>query len=101
MSAPIGDGAGAADPDGRGAGRTEAGPTGLTSREARARLATYGSNVVTTRRRRSVARMILAQLTHLLALLLWAAAALALLAGTPALAVAIVSIILLNAAFAF
>jgi calcium-translocating P-type ATPase len=41
------------------------------------------------------------QLTHLLALLLWVGAALALLAGMPALAAAIVVIIILNALFAF
>ena len=41
------------------------------------------------------------QLTHLLALLLWAAAILAVLAGMPELAVAIVVIVILNAIFAF
>ena len=41
------------------------------------------------------------QLTHPLALLLWLAAALAFVAGTPVLGVAIVAVILLNAAFAF
>ena len=41
------------------------------------------------------------QLTHLLALLLWVAAGLALLAGTIPLAVAIAVIVLLNAVFAF
>jgi P-type E1-E2 ATPase len=41
------------------------------------------------------------QLTHLLALLLWVASVLALLAGMPELAAAIVVIVLLNAAFAF
>jgi magnesium-transporting ATPase (P-type) len=46
-------------------------------------------------------RQLLRQLTHLLALLLWVAAALALLAGMPALSVAIVVVIALNAAFAF
>ena len=45
--------------------------------------------------------MLAAQLTHLLALLLWVAAGLALLAGMPELAVAIVVIILLNGLFAF
>lgn len=45
--------------------------------------------------------MMLSELTHLLALLLWVAAGLALIAGTPALAVAIVAIVLLNAVFAF
>lgn len=75
--------------------------SGLTTREAAARLAEVGSNAVPAPRRRSALRMLAAQLTHLLALLLWVAAGLALLAGTPALAVAIVAIVLLNAAFAF
>jgi magnesium-transporting ATPase (P-type) len=42
-----------------------------------------------------------AQFTHLLALLLWCAAGLALLAGMPTLAIAIVVIIILNGLFAF
>jgi magnesium-transporting ATPase (P-type) len=45
--------------------------------------------------------MMVSELTHLLAVLLWVAAGLALIAGTPALAIAIVAIVLLNAAFAF
>ena len=65
------------------------------------RLADVGPNVVPRRRRTPVWRMMLSELTHLLALLLWVAAGLALLAGTPALAVAIVAIVILNAAFAF
>jgi P-type E1-E2 ATPase len=44
---------------------------------------------------------LLGQLLHPLALLLWLAAGLSLVAGTVALAVAIVVVILLNAAFAF
>lgn len=75
--------------------------TGLTSREAAARLAEVGPNVVPHGRRVSPWRMILRELTHLLAVLLWIAAALAVLAGIPALAIAIVVIVALNAAFAF
>ena len=48
-----------------------------------------------------MARELAAQFTHPLALLLWAAAVLALVAGIPALAAAIVVVIVLNAAFAF
>ncbi|MFE7846328.1 cation-translocating P-type ATPase [Microbacterium sp. NPDC057407] len=84
-----------------GATRPDAPREGLTSAEASARLALAGPNVVAPPRRRSPVRMVLEQLTHLLALLLWAAAALALMAGTPELAVAIVVIVLLNAGFAF
>jgi len=46
-------------------------------------------------------RLLLEQLTHLLAVLLWVAAGLAVLAGMPEIAVAIVVIVLLNGLFAF
>jgi magnesium-transporting ATPase (P-type) len=74
---------------------------GLTVREATERLARDGRNVLPTASRPHPVREFVAQLTHLLALLLWVAAGLALLAGMPPLAMAIVCIILLNAAFAF
>ena len=76
-------------------------PEGLSSREAARRLVAHGPNEL--RRRRGVAwpRQLLGQITHPLALLLWVASALALAAGTPVLAAAIVAVILLNAAFAF
>jgi magnesium-transporting ATPase (P-type) len=45
--------------------------------------------------------MLARQLTHLLALLLWIGSGLALLAGMPQLAIAIVVIVILNAFFAF
>lgn len=75
--------------------------TGLSSSEADARLAEYGPNVLPRQRSEPAWRMLLRQLTHLLAILLWVAAGLALLAGTPALAVAIAVIVVLNALFAF
>lgn len=76
-------------------------PVGLSTQEAAARLATAGRNVLPASRGPSVLRQLVAQLTHLLAALLWIAAALALLAGMPPIAIAIVSIILLNGGFAF
>lgn len=75
--------------------------TGLTVREAADRLARDGRNVMPEVGRPHPVREFVAQLTHLLAVLLWVAAGLAVLAGMPPLAVAIVSIIVLNAAFAF
>jgi magnesium-transporting ATPase (P-type) len=75
--------------------------SGLTSAEAASRLAKVGANAVPRRRKVPVWRMLLSEMTHLLALLLWVAAGLALLAGTPALAVAIATIVVLNAVFAF
>lgn len=74
---------------------------GLTSSEAARRLEQYGPNEITRRKGPGLARELLRQLTHPLALLLWAAAALALVGGIPALAVAIVAVIVLNAVFAF
>jgi calcium-translocating P-type ATPase len=78
-----------------------ASPQGLTTAEAGARLRASGPNELVRSGSRSSLRELAAQLTHPLALLLWGAGVLALLAGTPALAVAILAVILLNAAFAF
>lgn len=75
--------------------------SGLTTSEAAHRLAVDGPRVVPSAARVPAWRALLKQLTHLLALLLIVAAALALLAGMPTLAVAIALIVLLNAAFAF
>jgi calcium-translocating P-type ATPase len=74
---------------------------GLTSREAQRRLLTYGTNELVRRGGRRWPRELARQFTHPLALLLWAAALLAGLAGTVAVAVAILAIIVLNAVFAF
>ncbi|MDW8060496.1 MAG: cation-transporting P-type ATPase [Thermomicrobium sp.] len=74
---------------------------GLTSEEARARLAEYGPNELPRPRGPALWRLALAQVTHLFALLLWTAAACAYLAGMPELALAIVAVVLLNGAFAF
>jgi calcium-translocating P-type ATPase len=76
------------------------GPGGLSVREAERRLVGYGANEIVRRGRRRWWREVALQLTHPLALLLWAAAGLAWLAGTPVLAGAICGVILLNAVFA-
>jgi len=73
---------------------------GLSSREVERRLTQYGPNEIVRRGRRRWLRDVTTQLTHPLALLLWAAGVLAWFAGTPILAGAIVGVILLNAAFA-
>ena len=75
--------------------------SGLSVREAERRLLTEGPNELTRHTGATWPRELARQLTHPLALLLWVAAALAYFAGTPALALAIVGVILLNAAFAF
>jgi len=74
---------------------------GLGSREAERRLAQYGPNVLTRRRRAQWPGEIVRQLTHPLALLLWLAAALSLAVGSRVVAIAVVLVIMLNAAFAF
>jgi calcium-translocating P-type ATPase len=76
-------------------------PRGLSNREAARRLVAYGPNELRRRGKRTWPKELAQQLTHPLALLLWAAAALALLADTAMLAAAIVGVILLNAGFAF
>jgi calcium-translocating P-type ATPase len=75
--------------------------TGLTAREAQRRLIVYGPNELARRGGPGWPRELARQFTHPLALLLWAAAGLAWVGGTVAVAVAIVAIIILNAVFAF
>ena len=74
---------------------------GLSSREAERRLVAYGSNELERRGGRRWPRQLAIQLTHPLALLLWVAAGLAFVAGTPPLGIAILAVIVLNAGFAF
>jgi magnesium-transporting ATPase (P-type) len=74
---------------------------GLRTAEAERRAAQAGPNRLPRPPRPSALAQLARQLTHLLALLLWVAAGLALLAGLPPLAVAIVVVVVLNAAFAF
>ncbi|RAJ66570.1 calcium-translocating P-type ATPase [Streptomyces sp. Amel2xB2] len=78
----------------------DTGDGGLSAREAARRLAVYGANEVRRERHGWFGRELARQLVHPLALLLWGAGALALVAGTSVLAEAIVAVILLNAGFA-
>jgi calcium-translocating P-type ATPase len=77
------------------------GRAGLAPREAERRLTQYGPNEISRREGPGHLRELARQFTHPLALLLWAAAVLAWAGGIPALAVAIVAVIALNALFAF
>ncbi len=77
------------------------GAAGLTTAEVLARRERDGANTLPEPPHDSLWRLLAGQLTHLLAMLLWVGAGLALLAGMPALALAIVVIVLLNALFAF
>jgi E1-E2 ATPase/Cation transporter/ATPase, N-terminus len=74
---------------------------GLTTEQVARRLAEHGPNVLPAERRPSVLRSLARQLVHLFALLLWGAAALAVLAGMPQLGIAIVVVIVVNGGFAF
>jgi calcium-translocating P-type ATPase len=82
----------------RGLKTTEA---GLAEREASRRLVQYGPNELRRQGGPGWIGDIIRQLVHPLALLLWAAAGLAWIAGTPALSLAILAVIGLNAALAF
>jgi Ca2+-transporting ATPase len=79
----------------------DAAPQGLTSAEAAARLARHGPNVLPEGRARSVARMLADQFSDFMILVLIAAAVVSGLVGEPADTVAIVVIVLLNAAIGF
>jgi calcium-translocating P-type ATPase len=76
-------------------------PRGLSERDAARRLVRYGPNVLERRSGRRWPRELANQLTHPLALLLWAAAGLAFVSGSAVLGAAIVAVVLLNGAFAF
>jgi Ca2+-transporting ATPase len=73
---------------------------GLTSAEAQRRLAEFGPNTVAEPDRPSHVKQLLGNLVHLFAILLWAGALLAWLAGMPELGIAIVVVVLVNAGFA-
>jgi calcium-translocating P-type ATPase len=74
---------------------------GLTERDAKRRLVVHGRNELRRTVRRRWPRDLARQLTHPLALLLWAAAVLAMFTNTPVLAAAIVGVVVVNAVFAF
>ncbi|MGZ4539338.1 MAG: cation-translocating P-type ATPase [Blastococcus sp.] len=73
---------------------------GLTAAEA-VRRRPPGGNRLPGERPPSPLRLLVAQLVHFFALLLWAAAVLAYIGGLPQLAVAIVVVVVLNGVFAF
>jgi magnesium-transporting ATPase (P-type) len=76
-------------------------PPGLTGGEARRRLAADGPNALPTPRPPSPVLLLLRQFTNFFAVMLWIAAVLAFVGGTPALGVAIAVVVLVNGAFAF
>ncbi|MEB3276456.1 MAG: cation-transporting P-type ATPase, partial [Cyanobacteriota bacterium] len=74
---------------------------GLSSSEAAIRLQRVGPNSLPAPPQRPLLLRLGDQLLHLMALLLWVAGGLALLAGTPQLAVAIWAVVLINGVFSF
>ncbi|WP_280217167.1 cation-translocating P-type ATPase [Nocardia neocaledoniensis] len=74
---------------------------GLTDAEAAARHRRDGANTLPESPPPNRIAQFAAQLTHFFAAMLWTAAALALVAGMPALAIAIACVVILNGVFAF
>ena len=74
---------------------------GLSSREAARRLVQFGPNELSRRGGVQWPRELARQLTHPLALLLWVAALLSFAVGSMTVGIAVVLVIVLNAAFAF
>lgn len=74
---------------------------GLTSAQALEALHRVGPNVLVEAERPHWVKRFAANFTHLFALLLWAGAGLAVVGDQPALAVAIVAVIVVNAVFSF
>jgi P-type Ca2+ transporter type 2C len=79
----------------------KSGRTGLTADEARARRATYGPNELAEKQKKSVLLMFLGQFKDLMILVLIAAAVVSGIIGEPSDTVAIVVILVLNAALGF
>jgi magnesium-transporting ATPase (P-type) len=75
--------------------------SGLTDREAAARLARDGRNVLPTAKPPAAWRQLVAQMTHFFALMLWIAGGLAFVARLPQLGIAIFVVVVVNGAFAF
>ncbi|MBK9516387.1 MAG: cation-transporting P-type ATPase [Anaeromyxobacter sp.] len=82
-------------------GALGASPGGLSGGEAAARGAREGPNELPEPRGPSVWRELAAQVTHFMALLLWAAGGLAFASGTPELGWAIWAVVVVNGAFSF
>ena len=76
-------------------------PPGLSSTDAARRRSLEGPNRLPRQKPTSPLRLIAAQLTHLFAVMLWVAAALAWVGGMPSLALGIVVVVFVNAGFAF
>ncbi|MBJ6752469.1 cation-translocating P-type ATPase [Geomonas anaerohicana] len=74
---------------------------GLSAPEAAARLSRYGPNTIRAAAAKPLYLKLIADFSHPMALLLWGGGAMAWLGGTPELAVAIWSVVFINAVFSF
>lgn len=74
---------------------------GLTPAEAAHRLDRDGPNALPVMGRVNPWRLLVAQLLHFFAIMLWVAAGLAMIAGLPEIAIAIVAVVVANSVFAF
>ncbi|GEC20059.1 ATPase [Pseudonocardia hydrocarbonoxydans] len=81
--------------------RPPAGPDGLGTAEAARRLAADGPNALPVPRPPAPVLLLLRQLTHFFAVMLWVAAGLAVIGGMPQLGVAIAVVVVVNGVFAF
>lgn len=79
----------------------ESSPDGLTPEEAQRRLEKYGPNTLREGKKTPLIVKFLANFTHLMAVLLWAASAMAFVAKMPQLGVAVIAVIIINAVFSF
>jgi magnesium-transporting ATPase (P-type) len=74
---------------------------GLSPSEAESRRSLYGANLLAPPPTVALWRLLLSHVTHLMALVLWAAGLLAFFAGHPTLGLVIWVVVLINAAFSF
>ena len=82
-------------------GALDTGPGGLCADEAARRLLLYGRNAIRAAAGKPLYRKLLANFTHLMALLLWGGGAMAFVGGMPQLGWAIWTVVVINAVFSF
>lgn len=76
-------------------------PAGLTAKEAARRQTEHGKNLIQAAKKKSPVLAFLSNFTHLMAVLLWAAGAIAFVAGMPELGVSIWMVNVINGCFSF
>lgn len=76
-------------------------PAGLSNEEAKMRLSRFGQNRIVEVKGQPLYRKLIANFTHMMALLLWIGGGLALIAQMPQLAIAIWAVNLINGGFSF